>query len=128
MMMTMMMMMMIMIQIAFFKHQNYDTGQAGVRLPTMAVNATLPAFAAERRTAAQRLVASQLSIDISRRHGAQQQTRRTPRLLSNDGTDRRPRIDKYLDTLLASRTARKVKPLTSDKMGQHKMADCPSYY
>jgi len=45
------------------------------------VNMTLPAFAAERR----RL----LSIDISCPRGAQQQTRRTPLLLSNDGTDRR---------------------------------------
>ena len=46
-----------------------------------AVNTALPAFAAERR----RL----LSIDISWQRGAQQQTRRTPLLLSIDGTDRR---------------------------------------
>jgi len=42
---------------------------------------TLPAFAAERR----RL----LSMDISGPRGAQQQTGRTPLLLSIDGTDRR---------------------------------------
>jgi len=30
-----------------------------------------------------------VSIDISCLRGAQQQTRRTPKLLSNDGTDRR---------------------------------------
>jgi len=43
---------------------------------------TRPAFAAERRRV--------LSIDISCLRGAQQQTRRTPRLLlSIDGTDRR---------------------------------------
>jgi len=57
-----------------------------------AVNVTLLAFAAERRAAARAAVplllgarrlprpAPPLSIDISRRHGAQQQTRRTPRL------------------------------------------------
>jgi len=44
-------------------------------------NMTLPAFAAERR----RL----LSIDISCPQGAQQQTRRTPLLLSIGGTSRR---------------------------------------
>ena len=37
-------------------------------------------------------------------------------------------IDKYLDTLLASPTARKVKPPTIDKRGQNKLADCLSYY
>jgi len=42
---------------------------------------TLPAFAAERR----RL----LSMDISCPRGAQQQTGRTPLLLSIDGTDGR---------------------------------------
>ena len=35
--------------------------------------------------------------------------------------------DKYLDTLLANQTARKVKPPTKQK-GQRKMADCPSCY
>jgi len=46
------------------------------------LNMTRPAFAAERRHL--------LSIDISCLRGAQQQTRRTPRLLlSIDGTDRR---------------------------------------
>jgi len=48
---------------------------------TSAVTVTLLAFAAERR----RL----LSIDMSYPQGAQQQTRRTPLLLSIDGTDRR---------------------------------------
>jgi len=43
---------------------------------------TLPAFAAAER---RRL----LSVDISCPRGAQQQTRRTPLLLSIDGTDRR---------------------------------------
>jgi len=56
------------------------------------VNITLPAFAAERRAAAPLLHAErrrkQLSIDVSCRRGAEQQTRRTPLLLSNDGTDR----------------------------------------
>jgi len=58
---------------------------------------TLLAFAAERRGAALlpvgawRLPRSTplLSIDMSRLHGAQQQTRRTPRLRPLDGTDRR---------------------------------------
>jgi len=47
----------------------------------LAVNMTLPTFAAEHR----RL----LVIDISCPRGAQQQTRRTPLLLSIDGTDGR---------------------------------------
>jgi len=55
---------------------------------------TLPAFAAERRAAATccsaaaagRLAAAALSIDISYPHDSQQQTRRTPRLRSNDET------------------------------------------
>jgi len=48
----------------------------------------------------------------------------------NDGNDanQRHRIDKYLDTLLANQTARKVKPPTIAKRGQRKMADCPSCY
>jgi len=57
----------------------------------------LPAFAAERRRLAVRR--PQQSIDISSQ-GAQQQTFRTPLLLSIDGTDRRTdgRIDdRYID-------------------------------
>ena len=55
-----------------------------------AVNMTLPAYATERRAAAQLLLAARRtpsSIDISCPRRAQQQTRRT--LLSIDGTDRR---------------------------------------
>ena len=43
----------------------------------------------------------------------------------------RHRLDKYLDTLLASQTARKALPPTKAtiaKRGNRKMADCPSYY
>jgi len=40
----------------------------------------------------------------------------------------RRRIDKYLATLLANLSARKVKPPAIDKISQCKMADCPSYY
>jgi len=59
-------------------------------LLTAAVNLPLSAFAAERRAAAPLLLsAGQQSIDISCPPGAQQQTRRTPLLWSNDGTDRR---------------------------------------
>jgi len=63
-------------------------------LVNTAVNMTLPAFAEERRAAAPccgavAAVPYALSIDISCPHGAQQQTRRTPLLLSIDGTDRR---------------------------------------
>jgi len=54
---------------------------------------TLPAFAAERR----RL----LPIHISYPHGAQQQTRRTPLLLSIDGkdgqTDGRRTLDRFVN-------------------------------
>jgi len=56
------------------------------------VNVALLAFAAERRAAAPLLLGARslpLSIDISRPHGAQQQTRRTPQLRSIDGTDGR---------------------------------------
>jgi len=57
-----------------------------------AANVALPAFAAERRAGAPLLHAGrqrpQLSIDIFRPRGVQQQTRRTP-LLSIDGTDGR---------------------------------------
>ena len=41
------------------------------------------------------------------------------------------RIDKYLDTLLASQAARKTArlgPATIAKSGNRKMADCASYY
>jgi len=67
-----------------------------VQPPTSSVNVTLLAFAAKRRAAA-RVAAPllmgvrrlPLSIDISCPHGAQQQTRRTAQLQSNDGTDGR---------------------------------------
>jgi len=54
----------------------------------------LPAFAAERRAAALLLLGARcppLSVDrlISCPHTAQQQTRRTPLLLSNDKTEKR---------------------------------------
>jgi len=54
---------------------------------------TLPAFAAERRR-------RQPSIDISCPQGAQQQTRRTPLLLSIDGTAGRTdglTLDRFID-------------------------------
>ena len=63
------------------------------------MNVALLAFAAERRAAAPLLLGARslpLSIDISRPHGAQQQTRRTPQRLSNDGTDGRT-DDRYVD-------------------------------
>jgi len=53
--------------------------QVCVRVPTSAVNVTLLAFAAAKRLAAVAVV------DICCRHGAQQQTRRTPWV--QDGTD-----------------------------------------
>jgi len=47
---------------------------------------TLPAFAAERRSASPMLLSAPAAVDISCLQGAQQQTRR-PRLLPNiDGT------------------------------------------
>ena len=58
---------------------------------TSAVNVTLLAFAAARRAEAQAaapLPVGRPAPHVSIRNGAQQQTRRTPRLLSNDGTDR----------------------------------------
>jgi len=61
-----------------------ETIQFCLQPPSSAVNATLLAFAAERR----RL----LSIDISRPRGAQQQTCRLSLLLLIDGTDRRTDI------------------------------------
>ena len=56
-----------------------------------AVNMTLPALAAERRAAApllQRRCCPPLLIDTVCPHGAQQQTRRTPLLRLEDGTNR----------------------------------------
>jgi len=63
---------------------------------------TLPTFAAERRAEAPLLLSapaagtwrrrSQLLIDISCPQGAQQQTRRPPLLLSNDGRQTDGRI------------------------------------
>jgi len=44
-----------------------------------------------------------------------------------DSQAHRHRIYKYLDSLLASQTARKAKPPTTDIRGQRKMADWPSY-
>jgi len=56
---------------------------------------TLLVFAAERRAAALLLLLGaqqpSVSIDTSYLHGAQQQTRRTPQLGSNEGTDRQDR-------------------------------------
>jgi len=55
---------------------------------------TLLVFAAERRAAALLLLGAQqpsVSIDTSYLHCAQQQTRRTPQLGSNEGTDRQDR-------------------------------------
>ena len=48
----------------------------------------------------------------------------------SDASEHRHRIDKYLDsTSLANQTAaRKALPPTTDKSGNRKMADCPSYY
>jgi len=70
---------------------------------------TLPAFAAERRAAAPLPLGARrppLLIDISCLHGAQQQTRRTPRLWSMNGhTDGRTLcrlIDPAAHTMLAS--------------------------
>jgi len=57
-----------------------------------AISMALRAFAAERRAAAPLILGARclpLSIDISGPHGDQQQTRHTPLLRSNDGTDGR---------------------------------------
>ena len=43
-------------------------------------------------------------------------------------SDHRHRIDKYLDTLLASQTAQKALPPTIAKSRNRKMAYCPSCY
>ena len=80
--------------------------QVCVELPTSADNVTLPAFAGKRRAAAPLLLGARrppLSIDICCPHGAQQQTRRTPRLRSNNGTDGRT-LDRFID--LAPHTTR----------------------
>ena len=66
--------------------------QVCVQPRSSAVNVTLPSPATKRRAAAQLLLCarrSPLSVDISCPHSAQQQTRHTPMLLSNDGTDSR---------------------------------------
>jgi len=82
-----------------------DNSLLSVQPRSSAVNMTLPAFAAKRRAAAPLLLGARrppLSIDISCPHGAQQQTRRTPMLMSSDGrrtdgqTDRRA-IDRSID-------------------------------
>jgi len=61
-------------------------------LVNLAVNTTLPAFAAQRRAVAQGCGADAaarlaLSIDIFSMYGAQQQTHRTPLLRLTDRTD-----------------------------------------
>jgi len=76
--------------------------QVGVEPPPSALSITLPAFAAERRRTYSTTPAArpQLSIHISRRQGAQQQTRRLPLLLSIDGTKGRTdgrTLDRYID-------------------------------
>jgi len=64
---------------------------------------TLLAVAAERRAAATLLLGVRRppqSIDTSCAHGAQQQTRRTPRLRSDDGTDKETdgrTLDSFVD-------------------------------
>jgi len=65
-----------------------DNYLLSVQPRSSAVNMTLPAFAGKRRAAAPLLLGARrppLSIDISCQHGAQQQTRRTPMLMSIDG-------------------------------------------
>jgi len=47
---------------------------------------------------------------------------------SHNKLSHRHRINKYLDTLLASQTGRKALPPTTTKSGNCKMADCLSYY
>jgi len=71
---------------------------------------TLATFTAVRRAAAPLLLGARrpsLSIDISCLHGVQQQTRRTPLLLSNDGTQTDGWTpDRFIDS--ASHTMRSV--------------------
>jgi len=83
----------------------------------------LPAFAAKRRATAPFAAERRrppLSTDISCPPGAQQQTRRTPQRLSNDGTDRRTdgrTWDRYVEP--AAHTVRAVAMivLSSDSRG-----------
>jgi len=73
--------------------------QICVQLPTSAVSVTLLAVVAERRAIA--AVRRALSIDISRRHGAQQQTRRSRVRWANYGTGRqteRRTPDRFIDS------------------------------
>jgi len=68
-----------------------ECNKSAFSLVNSAVNTALPAFVAECCSAAPLLPGArrpQLSLDISCPHGAQQQTRLTPLLRSNDGTDR----------------------------------------
>ena len=97
--------------------------QVCVQHSTSPVNETLLVFAAERRAAAPWCCSAAagrtpLSINISCRHGAQQQTRRTPRLRSHDGTDRRTdgrTLDRFID--LAQHTMREVSITDSISIG-----------
>jgi len=80
--------------ISVSEHPHFIFEQVCIQLPTSALNVTLLAFAAERRAAAPLLVGARrrrrcrsISTFYSP-HGAQQQAHRTPRLRSNDGTDR----------------------------------------
>jgi len=75
-----------------------------MQLPRLAVNAPPLAFAAERCAAAPLLVGTQrqqLSIDISRPYGAQQQTHRMPRLRLHDGTDRQTGARSFHNGIIA---------------------------
>jgi len=83
----------------------------------------------ERTTRIQ--VKIQVKVVISKQASmitAKQLIRITNRILNFITAAHRHRTDKYLRTLLANQTARKAMPLTTDKRGQRKMADCPSYY
>jgi len=80
--------------ISVSEHPHFIFEQVCIQLPTSALNVTLLAFAAERRAAAPLLVGARrrrrcrsISTFYSP-HGALQQAHRTPRLRSNDGTDR----------------------------------------
>jgi len=69
-----------------------------IQLLASAVNATLLVFAAERRAAAPLLLGARRPPSYP--HGAQQQTRRTPRLWSNGGCDRQTggrTFDRFVD-------------------------------
>jgi len=84
-----------------------NSKQLCIQPRTSALSAPLPAFAAERRAAGcsrlQLLRGAASCRPISpASHGAQLQTRRTPQLLSIDGTDRRTdgqTDDRFLSTL-----------------------------